>query len=154
MDFTQKYFGLLLGKFGMFVRGAFHSTCTEDHFGKKSKLSRKQVLFVSFGFRAEKNLIFDDNFSALFSKLHSESVELIRDLFSTNNIDYLLRDLSKKLLEFWSEILGKFVKTAFYYWRISLTRNQIIEKNIFSYLFGLGEEFNLTTDNVGSDSVF
>ena len=127
MDFTQKSVGLLLESFGKFVRGAFHSTCTDNHFKKQSKLSRKQVLFVSFGIRAEKNLIFDDIFSALFSKLHSESVELFRDLLSTNNFDYLIRDLSKKLLEFWSEILGKFVKTAFYYWRISLTRNQIIE---------------------------
>ena len=128
MDFTQKSVGLLLESFGKFVRGAFHSTCTDDHFEKKSKLSWKQVLFVSFGIRAEKNLIFDDKFSALLSKLHSESVELFCESFSTKNIVYLFRDLSKKLLEFWSEFLGKFVKTAFYYWGTSLKRNQLIKK--------------------------
>ena len=123
MVFTQKCVGLLLENFGKFFRSAFHSTCTEDHFEKKSKLSWKQVFFVTFGLRGEKNLTFHDSFSALLSKLHSESVELFCDSFSTNNIVYLFRDLSKILLEFWREIFGKFVKTAFY-----ITEDQFEEK--------------------------
>ena len=86
---------------------------------KRNKAFAETSFVVSFVLRAEKNLISDDTFSALLSKLHSESVELFCDSFSTNNIVYLFRDLSKKLLEFWSEFLGKFVKTAFYYWGTS-----------------------------------
>ena len=89
------------------------STITEDHFEKKESSRKNKVFLVIFGLRSKANLTFDDSFSALLSKLHSESVKPIFDFFSTLSIVYPFRYLSKTLLDFGSEIFGNFVKTAF-----------------------------------------
>ena len=116
----------------MFVRGAFY--LYGGSFSEKRKFSRKQDFLVIFGLRAEKNVSFDDCFSALLSKLFSESVELFCDSFSTNNIVSLFRDLSKILLDFWREIFGNFVKTAFYITEDQLEEKAICRKNIVFHI--------------------
>ena len=109
---------------------------------KRNKAFAETSFVVSFVLRAEKNLISDDTFSALLSKLHSESVELFCDSFSTNNIVYLFRDLSKILLEFWREVFGNFVKTAFYITADQFEEKPTCRKNIvFHILWHLERKF-------------
>ena len=146
MEFTQKSVGFWVLNFGMFVGGAFYlyggsfwkkyKAITEtslfcdlwNQSRKKIKALAKTSFFVSFGLRAENILIFYDKFSALLSKLHFESVELFCDSFSTNNIVYLFRDLSKILLEFWSEIFGNFCQNCFLFYRGSFWRETNLSK--------------------------
>ena len=118
-------------------------------FRTKSKLSRKQVLFVSFGFRAENNLIFDDDFSALLSKLHSESVQLFCDLLWTNSFVSFSRSEQDfvGVLEwnFW-----QFCQNCILLLKHQFEEKPTYQKNSISYPLGLGEEIILTTDNLGS----
>ena len=90
------------------------STCMEYHLKKKQSSRENKRFLVFFGIWSETNLTFHDSFSALLSKLHSESVKPFLIFFSTINIVYPFRYLSKTLLDIWSETFGNFVKTAFY----------------------------------------
>ena len=103
-----------------------------------------------YGITVERNLTFDDSFSALMSTMHSESVELFFD-FCQQSILFILFDIWAGICwTFGVKFLAILPKLHSNLQRIIFKRNELVQNHSFSYVLALGKENILTGDILGS----
>ena len=129
--YAWKIVGLLLEKFGTFVRAALY--LNESSFWKKNNYFKKHVFLSLWDLECRgKKLIFDNILSALLSKfilsLQINNLSFLEQFLSF----YLFWDPSKICWDFLRKTFGTFVETAFYVYRQTIWGETIFSKEYSS----------------------